>query len=306
MKPLTRILTAVDFSKPARAAFDHALALSRTHGAELTVVHAVPGNRVFEWHARERIATIGALRQAAVAAGVRLKVSVQRGDPADVIHLHARSRPPDLIVLGTHQRSGFDRFRLGSVAEKVTLRATRPVLITPAAAVGTIAESVRAFNSLLVAVDFSAASIAAVERALSMADADSRVTLVHVVPGLSLASVSPYTYHLSEPEYQRLRVRDAWRRLQETVSTEARASRKIHARLVAGDPSTEIARVAADVDADLILVGVTARGAIGRWIYGSTAAGVIRTAGRPVLAIPELGAQRAPESRNDQPPAIAA
>ena len=59
MNPLTHILTAVDFSEPGRAAFDHALALSRMHGAELTVVHAVPGDRAFEWDARERLDMIG-------------------------------------------------------------------------------------------------------------------------------------------------------------------------------------------------------------------------------------------------------
>ena len=64
--------------------------------------------------------------------------------------------------------------------------------------------------------------------------------------------------------------------------------RKVHARVVTGDPSTEIARIATDVDADVILVGVTSRGAIGRRIFGSTAARVIRIAERPVLAIPEL------------------
>ena len=73
-----------------------------------------------------------------------------------------------------------------------------------------------------------------------------------------------------------------------------------------GDPSTEIARVATELDADLILVGVTPRGAIGRRIFGSTAARVIRTAGRPVLALPELVDQGAiPASENDQP-AVAA
>ena len=39
---------------------------------------------------------------------------------------------PDVIVLGTHQRSGFERLRLGSVAETVTLQATQPVLMVPA------------------------------------------------------------------------------------------------------------------------------------------------------------------------------
>ena len=306
MNPLTRILTAVDFSEPARAAFEHALVLSRTNNAELTVVHAVPKDRPFRWHSRERSAMIAELRQAAEAAGVRFKVSVQHGDPAGVILLHARARRPDLIVLGTHQRTGFDRFRLGSVAETVTLRATQPVLIVPASPGGRTAESAMSFNSILVAVDFSARSISAVERALSMANANSRVTLVHVVPGIPLASASRYTYHLSEPEYQRLLARDAWRRLQDTISAQARTGRKVHARVVTGDPSTEIARVATELDADLILVGVTPRGAIGRRIFGSTAARVIRTAGRPVLALPELVDQGAiPVSENDQP-AVAA
>jgi nucleotide-binding universal stress UspA family protein len=58
VNPRTRVLTAVDFSEPARAAFDHALVLSRTHNAELSVVHVVTGDRSFEWQARERIASL--------------------------------------------------------------------------------------------------------------------------------------------------------------------------------------------------------------------------------------------------------
>jgi nucleotide-binding universal stress UspA family protein len=288
VNPLTHILTAVDFSEPGRAAFDHALALSRMHGAELTVVHAVPGDRAFEWDARERLDMIGRLRQAAEESGVRLKVSVQHGDPAVVILLHARARRPDLIVLGTHHRTGLGRLRFGSVAKRVTLRATQPVLIVPSSHGRRTAESLLSFDSILVAVDFSAGSLSAVERALSLANANSRVTLVHVVPSVPVASVSRYSYDLSEPEYQGLLARDARRRLQDIISTEASKGRTIHARVVAGDPSREIMRVATDVDADLILVGVTSRGAIKRLMLGSTAARVIRTAARPVLAIPEL------------------
>ena len=100
MNRLSRVLSAVDFSETARAAFDHALILSRTHNAELTVVHAIPKEERFGQDARERIAMIAALRQAAEAAGVRFKISVQHGDPAGVILLHARSRRPDLIGTG--------------------------------------------------------------------------------------------------------------------------------------------------------------------------------------------------------------
>jgi hypothetical protein len=77
MNRFSRILSAVDFSETARAAFDNALVLSRTHNAELTVVHAIPKDERFGQHARERIAMIAALRQAAEVAGVLVRISVQ-------------------------------------------------------------------------------------------------------------------------------------------------------------------------------------------------------------------------------------
>lgn len=304
MTNLRRVLAAVDFSEPARAAFDYALDLSRANAAELTVVHAVPTDRSFEWDALRRIALVAALRQAAKAAGVRLKVNVQNGDPAGVILLHARARRPDLIVLGTSERSGLARLRLGSVAETVALGATQPVLVVPAAA-GKVADFMTPFKSILVAVDFGEGASKAVERALSMANGESRVTLVHVIRGVPFERSYRYPYRLMEPEYQRSLARVAWRRMGTIVPADATTGRKVHARVVTGEPIAEISRVAAEVDADLILVGVTARGPIGRLIMGSTAARVIRTAGRPVLAIPQLASKAAAPVHEDRLPVAA-
>jgi len=297
---LHRVLTAVDFSEPARAAFDHALALSRLHDAELTVVHAVPTDRPFKWHARERTALIGSLRNAAHTAGVRLKVSIQQGDPAGVILLHASARRADLIVLGSSERSGFDRFRFGSVAETVALEATQPVLVVPLAS-GKAADSTTPFKNILVAVDFGEGSREAVEMALSMANGNSRVTVVHVVRGVPPGFASRRLSHRMDAEYQRHLALDAWRRIPETIPANARTSQRVHARVVTGDPSVEISRVAAETGADLILLGVTARGALGRLVFGSTAARVIRTAGRPVLAVPQpVGVTPVPVHDEDQ------
>lgn len=286
MTKLHRVMTAVDFSEPARAAFDHAVALSCLHDAELTVVHAVPTSRGFGWDARKRVALIGELRAAAQAAGVRLKVSVQHGDPAGVILLHASARRPDLIVLGSSERSGLDRFRFGSVAETVALAAAQPVLVVPAASAKAPAEGA-SFKNILVAVDFGAGSSAAVGRALAMANGDSRVTVVHVVRGVGSRRALRYPYHLMEPEYQRHLARSAWGKIAAIVPANGTTGRRVHARVVTGDPTAEIARVAAETGADLILVGVTPRGAIGRMLMGSTAARVMRSAGRPVLAVPQ-------------------
>lgn len=305
MTKLRRILAAVDFSEPARAAFDHALVLSRLHDAELAVVHAVPTDRRFNWHARERIALIGALRHAATTAGVRLEVSVQQGDPASVILLHANARQADLIVLGTSEHSGLDRFRFGSVAETVAVEATAPVLVVPPGS-GNIAGSTMPFKNILVAVDFGEGSSEAVERALSMAGGKSRVTVLHVVQGVPHGSAPGRLSHRMESEYQRRLVAEAWRRLPEVIPGNAGASRTVHARVVTGEPTHAIVRAAAESDADLILLGVTARGALGRLLFGSTAARVMRTAARPVMAIPRSSTPTAVPTRAEAQLAAAA
>jgi nucleotide-binding universal stress UspA family protein len=280
----SRILVAVDFSEPARAAFDYALALSRRGGARLLVVHAVTTDWPYRWHARERRALIASLRAAAKSAGIRFKIVVDSGDPASVIVQHADARHADVIVLGASERTGLDRFRFGSVAETVAVESTKPVLVIPAQA-GRSADAGTPPRSILVAIDLNEGSTAAVARALSMAGDATRVTVVHVVPGVPLAGVSRYMYRVRELEFQRHLARDAWRKLPEIIRPTA-TSPKVHARVVMGDPASEIARVAREADADLVLVGVTPRGVIGRLLFGSTAARVIRHAGVPVLTMP--------------------
>jgi nucleotide-binding universal stress UspA family protein len=299
MNELSRILAAVDPSEPARAAFDHALALSRAHGAELTVVHAVPTNHRFSSRGAMRGELIAKLRQMAASSGVRFAVSVQQGDPAGVILLHARARRPDLIVMGTHQRTGLDRLRSGSVAERVAQQATQPVLIVPARNTTDTAPSL---DRIVVAVDFSAASNRALEQALALArTVNGRATVLHVVPGFSSASVPRYLYRYGVAEYQNLLAQDAWRRLQDAVPHDATTEAQIHARVVIGEPHAEIASIAEEVDADVIVLGVTQRGGFSRKVFGSTAARVMRVAGRPILAVPELTSRAAsPADANTQ------
>jgi universal stress protein A len=282
---LHRILVAVDFSAPARAAFDRAVALSRKHDAKLLVVHAVPANRAFNWEGKERAVLMASLRRAAHAAGVRPAISIQQGDPAAVILLHANSRGADLIVMGTNERSMFERFRFGSVAETVTRRATQPVLVVPVGNTGSSELTApAAFTNILVAVDLRETSRAAIERALAIAGEHGRVTVLHVVPGMAHAGASRYMYGLMESEYQRQLARDARQQIAQMVPHQARASRTVHVRIATGDPSAEISRVAAAIDADIIVIGATTRGAIGRRLLPSTAARVMRASEVPVLA----------------------
>lgn len=283
-----RILVGVDGSTSADAAFAQALVLAQARGAALTILHAVPADQPFNRGGRERRAFLTAFRQRAEAAGVTATVDVHHGDAAGIILLYDVSRRPDLIVLGTNARKGLERLRTGSVAEDVVRRAERPVLIVPET-------GARPLGRILVGVDFSAASEAAVAHALALTPAPHRVTLVHVLPG-HLSSGAPRAWHRSgAEEYRRGLTIDAWRQLRETATRAASGQTPFAARVTTGRRSTELARVARELDADLIVLGVRRRGAIGRIVLGGTAIDVLRAGGPPLLAVPEPAAvHRAP------------
>lgn len=71
------------------------------------------------------------LRERAEAAGVKVRVEEQHGDPASLIVLHANARNVDIVILGSNRKRGWQRLRDGSVAERVLRRAAWPVLIVP-------------------------------------------------------------------------------------------------------------------------------------------------------------------------------
>jgi len=283
MKQISRVLVAVDFSKPARGAFDYALALSKQHGAELIALQAVPLNQAFGWQARERYALTARLRRKAALANVAFKDRVQQGDPAKIILLHARSLHPDVIVIGTHQRSGIDRFGTGSVAERVAAASSVPVLVVPSRRrTGAVT-----FRHLAVAVDDNAASDGAIEQALALAsEPGDRITLLHVVPGVA-SGVPPHLFRYGLAEYQTQLLRDARQRLQLAVEVKRPTPATIEKRVLLGDTTTEIAWAVGSIGADLLVVGVPKRGVVSRALFDTTAARVLRKIGVPMLAVPD-------------------
>lgn len=131
MTTITKILCAIDLTKASRNAFDRALSLARMSKARLYVLHVVPANRPFSWQASERLELLSRLRRRAEREGVPVRTVEQHDDPARAIVLHANARKADLVVLGSNRRRGWQRFREGSVGERVLRRAAWPVLIVP-------------------------------------------------------------------------------------------------------------------------------------------------------------------------------
>lgn len=122
-----RILLATDFSAAADAAAAVALDYARRLTAVLHVLHVT--------HEGTEGEMAGVLRDRARAlTGVRVITAVETGPAAERIVRYARDNRIDLVVLGTHGRTGFTRALLGSVAERVARTAPCPVMTVPRAA----------------------------------------------------------------------------------------------------------------------------------------------------------------------------
>src|SRR5688572_23953505 len=177
---LKRILVAVDSPDGRDAAFERALGLARSSGAELYVLHAVRASQRYSFRAADRLEQMMELRLRAESAGVRVQTVEQHGDPAEIIELHANARDADLIVMGADRTLGSRWLRRASIAERVLRRTTKPTLVVP---VDDDAES--GFGNLLVAVDLSPASKRIVDYAVQLPGDDSpRLTVVHAVRGI--------------------------------------------------------------------------------------------------------------------------
>jgi nucleotide-binding universal stress UspA family protein len=137
-----KILCATDFSDAGQAAEAHAASLARALGAELIYLHVsqetplygegplgtADVERVYEAQRRWASDTLAARVAAAHARGLRARFALRRGAPRAEIVAACEDESPDMIVLGTHGRSGLDRLLMGSVAERVVRTAPCPVL----------------------------------------------------------------------------------------------------------------------------------------------------------------------------------
>ncbi len=180
--PPRRLLVTVDLSETSLRAWLHARDWANRFGAELETVHVVEPPAAFPDPAllpplpSRRL--LAGLRRAALAGiraklGDAAKVRVLEGDPVVTVLRLARTRRPDLIVMGTHGRTGVRRLLLGSVTEAVVRRSPVPVLAIRAAP--------RPARSVLAPVNFAPWSEAAFRQAAEAAVAfGARLTVLHV------------------------------------------------------------------------------------------------------------------------------
>lgn len=257
---IKNILFLTDFSEPSEAALPFLVSLARGYRAKVHALHVLlpepmaystPEGMAAALDAQDECAQIGKERLEAQLAGITHDVSVVRsGTVREAMDEAVRNCAADMVVLGTHGRTGAQKLLLGSIAEDIFRRSPVPVMtIGPSAHIG--AHNAGRFHCVLFATDFAPHSLLAAPYAISLAQENqARLILFHVI-------------RESERQHRRDKaisaVDESSQRLEAIVSEGAELRHRPEVVLGYGDPAERILQVAREDHADLIVLGVSSR-----------------------------------------------
>jgi nucleotide-binding universal stress UspA family protein len=278
MPALTGLLHPTDFSAGSERAFAHALRIATATGGglSLTILHAEPREEYGRhWQdfpgvrstleAWGLIAPGSARDEVLAAVDVKIeKVAALGSDVVQAIGRYQASHPVDLVVLGTHGRSGLPRWLHPSIAERIALRSRAMTLFVPHQARGFVAledGGVRLRN-VLIPIARDPGPHAALEAATSL------------IGTLTQDAVQLSALHVGAPG--------------DAPALRSIADPRFELRFIAreGNPVEEILAAAEELGSDLI--AMTTRGQHGFLdaLRGSTTQQIVRRAACPVLAVP--------------------
>jgi len=283
-----RILCPVDFSPASSRALDLAIRLALLHGARIRLLHVIP--RIVaslmdipiatsKWTAaQEEIAgrELPKLKDRAAKAGISATTEITIGDVDLQILKAAHKGGHDLLALGSHGRRGFERWALGSVADRVMRHSPIPVLLTGSRG-SRIDTTIR---SILVSSDFSGGTRDAVGYAVNIArKTHASITMLHVLPkwpaDVDLKALPDHTAELHK-------------KLEALIPSSIRQESRIDTCVVNGEPYREILKIMEKSKPSLVILNTHGHGFINRILMGSTAERVVRggAALSPLLIIP--------------------
>jgi nucleotide-binding universal stress UspA family protein len=284
------LLFATDFSPHSNLALPYAIAIARQYGAKVFGAHIAPAedylfvapeawpakvNCSEEWQRGANALLEDQLR------GVPHEVLFEVGDVWNVLSRFIDEHDIDLLVVGTHGRTGARKLFMGSVAEKIYRQATCPVLTVGPHVPCNSSPDIQ-FKRILLATNFGEESLAGLRYALSLAEEDqAQLALLHVVEQPAAGIV----------DAEELR-RSLLRRLRELLPPAAELWCDVQYKVEFGDqcarPAERIVDLATSWAADLIVLGVRpARGAIGPVTHlgHTTAQYIVTQAACPVLTV---------------------
>lgn len=282
---MTRIVLATDFSDASRPALRRAARLA-AGGGDVVLLHVLEVSedlangdaRTREIAAEERNATallVAAWREELERADVRVLELILQGLVAETIIETAHAENADLLVLGTHGRTGVRRLLLGSVAEKVARGAVRPLLV----ARGPAEED---FERVLVATALDEHGERAAEAACRLAAPGATVDIVHYLSVASLVSAPGRQYISAElPRVQA----QAARQGAALVERLRRPGLEPRFFVELTDPRGGTLARLQERGYDLVALGSHGRGGLARVMLGSVSEAILRHAPCSVLIV---------------------
>lgn len=276
------ILCPIELSTSGRSALLQAAELSRRYDAELHVAH-VRGGRARRQPSNDPSGTGLSFMETIDTDGLRLSSVVLTGDPVKAVTEHAKLIAADLVVVPRHGRRFGAYWRPGVYARDLARLLPCSTLVVPDAGPRDAKDS---FVNILCPTDFSAASAAALQKALVLAQqSGGTLTLLHVLDGFPYET--PYSggaaYRLLG-EY-RAQVDRISREMRNAVPPDAFNWCHIETIVVSGAAHRTILATASELEADLIVMGLPERSGIDRVIMASAATPVLRSAVCPVLLV---------------------
>jgi nucleotide-binding universal stress UspA family protein len=288
------VLCPIDFSDPARGALRYAMTVAAQANATLTVLTV---NDLLLAQASDMARGAGSLDADARAETERFiedtfsgrtmpatpKIEIATGTPDAEIRRIARDQAIDVIVMSSRGATGLRKLFLGSTTERVLRGTSARVLVTPPADPGpaTFEDLRKRVRRILLPVDLSVAMDVQVELCLRLTTLlQAPLLLAHVIePARTM--VPGHAYAASVDRERRDR---AERRLQEFVDA-LPAEASAEALVAFGDPAEEIAKIAGDRHAGLIVMGLHASATPGTRM-GSVTYRVLSITHGLVLAVP--------------------
>ncbi|MGE0868053.1 MAG: universal stress protein [Kofleriaceae bacterium] len=290
---LTTILVGCDLSEGSDQALARAIALAELHRARLVLVHAESDDAPMSDADNETLLSeVSAAMRAEEAVqvterlaavhtrGIVAEVRSRVGPPGDVLTTAAVELDAELIVVGTHGRTGISRFLLGSVAAEVIRNASCDVLVCRGPS------PIAPFQRPLVATDFSNVANKVLDHAARVSSPKVPIELIHA---WQLPVGSWGASLLGQARFPWSTVRDAVLSSAKAQADKLVASHalgpRLHVQLTQGPAPSVITHAAESGSHDLIAVGAHGHRGVRRLLLGSVAESTVRHAPCSVLVV---------------------
>lgn len=302
-----KIIVPLDGSQVAARALGYATALAERFNAALTLVSVVApdldnlgvgdifGVTSDVRRAAERKAITNAtdyLESVAAplrACGIACAVAVHRGNPAEEIIACAGNAPGTLIAMSTHGRTGFQRWRIGSVAQHVMRHAPVPTFVVRARE-DELPDATITVREITVPLDGSPLAETALPTATALADAFGvRLVLLNVLSNI----VYPASYYdtafvpsnVEEARADEEGVEAYLADVAARIAMPTRVIQTLRQQSIASRPEEAISEYLKERPAGMVVMASHGRGGILRWAVGSTAEGMMTQSPQPLLII---------------------